>query len=125
VKVLLQEHDDVVRAMIRPMLVGAGTSVVEAKDPWGAARIAARETPDVVLLSATDVYYCGVDVPRVLAAGSPRPQVLLVGESEPRTPQAARLPVDGYLPFPFTAARLMAAIERLVAPTRGPVPVEV
>src|SRR5690348_7229504 len=117
-KVLLQEHDDVVRAFIRPLLVGDGASVVEAKDPWEAARLVVREAPDVVLLSAADVYYSGLEVPGMLTTtGPPRPRVLLVGATEPRS-RTARLPVDGYLPFPFTAARLAAAIAAVLAPVR-------
>ena len=123
-KVLLQEHDAAVRALIRAMLEGSGTSVQETKEPWDAARIAGREAPDVVLLSATDVYWSGLDVPGVLAAAWPRPRVLLVGAAEPRKP-GARLPVDGYLPFPFTAARLLGAIEALLAPALEPALAEV
>jgi DNA-binding response OmpR family regulator len=114
-RVLLQEHDEPVRALIRPMLEVHGNSVIEAKDPWDAARIATLEAPDIVLLSAADVYYRGLEVPRALAAGSPRSRVLLIGATEPHGARSPRLPVDGYLPYPFDAARLMNAIQGLLA----------
>ncbi|HVA23472.1 MAG TPA: hypothetical protein VMW62_03690 [Chloroflexota bacterium] len=110
-KVLLQDQDDGMRALIRPMLAGHHVSVIEAKNAWDVPAMVARHEPDVVLLSAADIYGPGRDVPDVLASRSGRPRLLLLGAMEPRSAQAPRLPVDGYLPYPFEAERLLAAID--------------
>ncbi|HEY8695130.1 MAG TPA: hypothetical protein VIR57_20565 [Chloroflexota bacterium] len=110
-KVLLQDEDDGMRALIRPMLAGHHVSVIEAKNAWDVPAMVARHEPDVVLLSAADIYGPGRDVPDVLASRSGRPRLLLLGATEPRSAQAPRLPVDGYLPYPFEAERLLAAID--------------
>ena len=114
-KVLLQEQADALRAVIRPMLAGHQMSVIEVKDPWEAAALVARDAPDVVLLSATDVYERGRDVPQLLASGPLRTPTLILGASEPRSMHVSRLPVDGYLPYPFDAPRLLQAIKSVVA----------
>ncbi len=124
-KVLLQDRDDAMRAVVRPMLARHGTSVLEARDPWEAARTAMRELPDVVLLSAADVHDGGLEVPAVLAARSPGTRTLLLGASEPHSPRLGLPPVDGYLPFPFDATRLRAAIAGVLAGAREPLLPEV
>jgi len=109
-RVLLQDENEAMRAVIRPMLAGHGMSLIEAVSPWEAAALAARHQPDIVLLSAADVYYSGREVPGLLASRARQIPTLLLGATEPRSTQAQRFPVDGYLPYPFDAERLLAAI---------------
>ncbi len=113
-KVLLQEQDEAMRAVIRPMLAARGLTTIEATSPWEAAALASRCRPDIVLLSATDVYCSGREVPGLLANRAVRTPTLLLGASQPCSNRADTLPVDGYMPYPFDAQQLCAAIEALV-----------
>lgn len=113
-KVLLQDGNEAMRAAIRPMLAGRGLGLIEAGSPSEAAAAAAQHQPDVVLLSAADVYSAGRDVPALLAGRSRRIPTLLLGGTPSDT---RRFPVDGCLPYPFDAQGLLAGIDSVLAST--------
>ena len=106
-KVLLQDENAAMRAAIRPLLAARGMDLLEAASPWEAAALAARERPDVVLLSAADVCCGGHEVPALLASRARRISTLLLGGT---AADARRFPVDGCLTYPFDAEALLAGI---------------
>jgi DNA-binding response OmpR family regulator len=110
-KVLLQDGNEAMRAAIRPMLAAHGVGLLEAGSPWEAAAVAARHEPDIVLLSAADVYSAGREVPALLAGRTRRIPTLLLGGT---AGDARRFPVDGCLPYPFDAQRLLASISSVL-----------
>ena len=110
--VLIADDDPEMRAYIRHGLRGAA-HVVEAADGAEALALALRSAPDLVI---ADVWMPGLDGHALCLAlhadAATRDVPVLIVSGEP--PAGASACADGFLPKPFNAARLRAAVALLL-----------
>ena len=115
--VLLVDDDDLVRDLIRRTLVTAGHAVETAESGAEALRCHDAQAPvDLLVTDLTMPGLGGVELARQLVARQPDLKVLFVsGCSEDVLPE---LPAHEFLAKPFEGSDLLAAVDRLLGPTR-------
>lgn len=112
--VLLVEDEDVVRALVRRTLAGAGYRVLEASGPGEALEVASRHAGhiDLLLTDVTLPESNGVALWRQVAAQRPGLRVLFVSGHAGRHLEAARLGAgeSAFLAKPFTPEALLRSV---------------
>ena len=116
--VLLVDDDAVVRTISRRILVMAGFAVIEAADAAQARAIADADEQGIDVL-VTDVIMPGMhgpDLARLLRELRPDlPVVFISGYTGDDLPDGLVSDHSGYLPKPFAAAQLVAAVSAALA----------
>ncbi len=113
--ILLAEDEPLIRRVVAALLTWQGHRVVEASDGLDAARFAAAETFDLLILDLSMPRMGGLDLLRLLdRTGGAPPCIVLTASSDDGNAQAAlALGAGAVLRKPVSAAELAEAIGRL------------
>ena len=119
--VLLIEDDDAMARALRDGFEFEGYRVLLAQDGASGLRMAASESPDLVILDVMLPKLSGHDVCKQLRAqGSKVPIIMLTARSqEIDKVLGLKLGADDYVTKPFGFLELMARVEALLRRTRG------
>lgn len=113
--VLVVDDDPGIRSLLELALGSRGHEVLLATDGAGAARLAASDDPDVVLLDLRlgDGAASAIGPIRELA---PNARIVVVSAARTARAEAAQLAADGYLAKPFDLDDLFLAVEEDPSP---------
>jgi len=121
-KVLIVDDDPLVHMLYSRPLIGAGYEVLTARDGIEALAVAARESPELVLM---DVMMAGMDglsaLRELRRADATKQTPVIVITSNVTTHAAARREAElagasGFLTKPFSPAQLLAEVTKHVPP---------
>ena len=114
-RVLVVEDEEVVRGLVRQMLVGQGYEVVVAQDGEEALDLAARHTIDVLLTDSRCRMSADVKSPSGCAKSQPDLKVIYMSGYAEDLPTGALPPSTSFLGKPFTFAELTETVRTLLA----------
>ena len=116
--IVLVDDDPEMRAMLRDFLAGVGFQVAEAGDTEALLALVPHVAPAAIILDHELPGDWGLEVLPLLRHRHPEvPVILITAFGGPRLQAAAeRLGAAGYLDKPFRMARLLALVERVLAP---------
>ena len=114
-RVLVVEDEEVVRGLVRQMLVGQGYEVVVAQDGEEALDRAARHTIDVLLTDLSMPNVGGREVAERLREAQPDLKVIYMSGYAEDLPTGALPPSTSFLGKPFTFAELTETVRTLIA----------
>ena len=112
---LVVEDEEVVRGLVRQMLVGQGYEVVVAQDGEEALDRAARHTIDVLLTDLSMPNVGGREVAERLREAQPDLKVIYMSGYAEDLPTGALPPSTSFLGKPFTFAELTETVRTLIA----------
>ena len=120
-RVLVVDDDPTIRDVLRRYLAHAGYQVELAADGPAGLDLAARTSPDLVVLDVMLPGLDGIEVCRALRERSPVPVVMLtaLGEEDDRV-LGLEVGADDYVTKPFSPRELVARIEAVLRRSRGP-----
>lgn len=121
-KALIVDDSESVRQALRAILEGAGIEVAEAANGAAAMQWLRSRKADVVFLDLEMPVMDGSTLLRFLRLGGDRTPVILLTAATDRKSlgPAMKLGVSDYVPKPFDAASVAAALTRLFPPQRTP-----
>jgi PAS domain S-box-containing protein len=114
-RVLVVEDEEVVRGLVRQMLVGEGYEVLVAQDGEEAIELAGRSTIDVLLTDLTMPKVGGREVAERLRESQPGLRVIYMSGYAEDLPTGALPPATSFLGKPFTFAELTETVHSLLA----------
>jgi PAS domain S-box-containing protein len=114
-RVLVVEDEEVVRGLVRQMLVGEGYDVLVAQDGEEAIELAGRSTIDVLLTDLTMPKVGGREVAERLRESQPGLRVIYMSGYAEDLPTGALPPATSFLGKPFTFAELTETVHFLLA----------
>jgi PAS domain S-box-containing protein len=114
-RVLVVEDEEVVRGLVRQMLVGEGYEVLVAQDGEEAIELAGRSTIDVLLTDLTMPKVGGREVAERLRESQPGLRVIYMSGYAEDLPTGALPPATSFLGKPFTFAELTETVHFLLA----------
>ena len=114
-RVLVVEDEEVVRGLVRQMLVGQGYEVLVAQDGEEALDRAARHTIDVLLTDLSMPNVGGREVAERLREAQPDLKVIYMSGYAEDLPTGALPPSTSFLGKPFTFAELTETVRALIA----------
>ena len=113
-RVLVVEDEEVVRGLVRQMLVGEGYEVVVAQDGEEAIELAGSNTFDVLLTDLTMPKVGGREVAERLRESQPALKVVYMSGYAEDLPPGALPPATSFLGKPFTFAELTETVHALI-----------
>ena len=114
-RILVVEDEEVVRGLVRQMLVGEGYEVLVAQDGEEAIELAGRSTIDVLLTDLTMPKVGGREVAERLRESQPGLRVIYMSGYAEDLPTGALPPATSFLGKPFTFAELTETVRSLLA----------
>ena len=114
-RVLVVEDEEVVRGLVRQMLVGEGYEVLVAQDGEEAIELAGSNTFDVLLTDLTMPKVGGREVAERLRESQPALKVVYMSGYAEDLPPGALPPATSFLGKPFTFAELTETVHALIA----------
>ena len=114
-RVLVVEDEEVVRGLVRQMLVGEGYEVLVAQDGEEAIELADSNTFDVLLTDLTMPKVGGREVAERLRESQPALKVVYMSGYAEDLPPGALPPATSFLGKPFTFAELTETVQALIA----------
>jgi two-component system, cell cycle sensor histidine kinase and response regulator CckA len=114
-RVLVVEDEEVVRGLVRQMLVGQGYEVLVAEDGEKALDLAGRTTIDVLLTDLTMPNVGGREVAERLRESQPDLKVIYMSGYAEDLPTGALPPSTSFIGKPFTFAELTETVKTLIA----------
>ena len=114
-RVLVVEDEEVVRGLVRQMLVGEGYDVLVAQDGEEAIELAGSNTFDVLLTDLTMPKVGGREVAERLRESQPALKVVYMSGYAEDLPPGALPPATSFLGKPFTFAELTETVQALIA----------
>ena len=114
-RVLVVEDEEVVRGLVRQMLVGEGYEVLVAQDGEEAIELAGSNTFDVLLTDLTMPKVGGREVAERLRESQPALKVVYMSGYAEDLPPGALPPATSFLGKPFTFAELTETVQALIA----------
>ena len=113
-RVLVVEDEEVVRGLVRQMLVGEGYEVLVAQDGEEAIELAGSNTFDVLLTDLTMPKVGGREVAERLRESQPALKVVYMSGYAEDLPPGALPPATSFLGKPFTFAELTETVHALI-----------
>src|SRR5262245_49038891 len=115
-KVLIVEDDEAMSVALRDGFIYEGFTVLEAADGEAALQLAAKHTPELILLDVMLPRLSGLDVcKKIRADGSRVPIIMLTARGqEIDKVLGLKLGADDYITKPFSFMELMARVEALL-----------
>ena len=113
-RVLVVEDEEVIRGLVRQMLVGEGYEVLVAKDGEEAIELAGRTTIDVLLTDLTMPKVGGREVAERLRESQPGLRVIYMSGYAQDLPAGPLPPATSFLGKPFTFAELTETVDALI-----------
>ena len=117
-RVLVADDDSAFRALVRALLENAGYTVLETDTGHGALEVAARQSPDLLILDVGMAPTSGYEVCRALKeeVGASFPVIFVSGERTEPVDRVAGLLLgaDDYLVKPFDPEELVARVRALL-----------
>ena len=115
--VLIAEDDDDVRTVLQRIFVRAGFTVLTEPDGAAALRTALHEHPDIVLTDLDMPGMNGLELCHAIRQADDlrdTPVAILSGGIRPGDPRVRESQLCGTLLKPFSAADIVAAVQRLL-----------
>ena len=112
--ILIIEDDDIVRKLVRKILVREGYQVMEASDGNSGTQLAQEKQPDLIICDIMMPQLNGYQVLELLQCNQETeaiPFIFLTAKAEKQhMRQGMQLGADDYLTKPFTKSELLGAI---------------
>lgn len=124
-RILIVDDDPQIREVLTIALERGGFAVLKAADGQSAMRMAARETPDLMILDIGLPEMDGLEVCRKLRATSDLPVLFLTArDDEVDRILGLEMGADDYVTKPFSPRELVARVRAILKRSKGAAPRE-